>query len=62
MIFVAGAHDTGAPEVFAVTYEVSCTHCDLDQEMEDVDAVLDLEDEHQARHGESHVLEFELVH
>lgn len=45
-----------------MTYEVSCTCCDLDREMEDVDAVLDLEEEHQTRHGESHVLEFELVH
>lgn len=47
--------------MFAVTYEASCMRCDLDLEMEDVDAVLDLEDEHQAKHGGSHVLEFELV-
>ena len=41
------------------TYDVSCSACSLSTELEDVDAVFDLQAEHQERLGDHHVLEFD---
>ena len=40
-------------------YDVSCSACGLSDELDDLDAVFDLQDRHQERRGDHHVLEFE---
>lgn len=40
-------------------YDVTCSVCSLSGVIEDIDDVFDLQAEHQERHGEHHVLEFE---
>ena len=42
-----------------MSFDVSCSACGLSTEIEDVDAVFDLQEEHQERRGDHHVLEFE---
>lgn len=39
-------------------YDVTCSVCGLSTEIDDLDAVFDLQAEHRERRGDHHVLEF----
>lgn len=43
-------------------YIVSCSECELRDEIEDSGEVLELQEQHQAKYGSNHILEFHLVH
>ncbi len=42
-----------------MVYEVECSVCEFDAEVERLDAVFDLQEEHRSEEGERHLLEFE---
>lgn len=42
-----------------MSYDVTCSVCGLSEEIDDLDAVFDLQAEHKERRGDHHVLEFE---
>ena len=44
-----------------MTYHVSCTECELEREMENVDDILSLGEEHRERFDDGHFVEFELI-
>lgn len=46
---------------YQVTYRVTCPVCGLEQEIDEVDAVFDFQEEHREEYGERHLLEFELL-
>ncbi|QLG29687.1 hypothetical protein HUG10_18955 (plasmid) [Halorarum halophilum] len=45
-----------------MTYIVSCSECNIRDEIEDPEEVLELQERHQAEYGDRHILEFHLVH
>lgn len=48
-------------DVCLMVYTVSCSVCEFDAEVEGLDAVFELQEEHRSEAGERHLLEFEKV-
>ena len=44
-----------------MTYSVRCPECGLTGEIEDLAAVLDLQDVHREKRGETHIFDFDLI-
>lgn len=45
-----------------MTYIVTCSACTVRREIEASEDVLKFQEEHRAKYGKHHILEFELVH
>ena len=44
-----------------MAYTVLCPTCGLEEAVEELEAVLDLQEAHREEHGDDHVFEFSLV-
>ena len=44
-----------------MSYEVTCVKCELQQELNTVESIFDLQDNHYKQPGEDHFLELELI-
>lgn len=44
-----------------MTYSVTCAECEIQREIDELDDVYDLQEEHRAKYGRHHILEFQLV-
>ena len=42
-----------------MVYRVECSVCEFDAEVEELEVVFDLQDDHRSEAGERHLLEFE---
>ena len=44
-----------------MTYTVTCTLCEFQREIDELDDVFEFRDTHQATYGDNHIIEFELL-
>ena len=42
-----------------MTYIVTCTLCEFQREIDELEAVFEFRDTHQANYGDKHIIEFE---